>query len=235
MKALELFGTAASVVVAVSLMMRNLKWLRIINLVGAAGFAAYGAAIPAYPVFVLNTFIVGIDAWYLWRMKATRDTFGTIEGDPAAWPYLDEFIAFHRRDIARYAPSYAPDPNGGWRAEFILRDMVPVALMIFRKADDGSVEIGLDYAVPSHRDFKSAEFYFGKAAEKIAGGQELVFVEWSDVAAHQRYLERLGFVAGRRDAMGRTEYRKTVKGPSPAPKAPGTASLASAPDKTVKN
>jgi len=212
MVGIELFGTAASIIVAISLMMKNIKWLRIINGVGAAAFAVYGAAIGSIPVLVLNAFIVAIDLWYLARMRATRDTFGSIAGDPADWTYLDLFLDFYRRDIARYAPDFVLDKGAGWRAEFILRDMLPVALVIFRNAPDGSIEIGLDYAVPSHRDMQSACFYFTKAAERIAKGQELVFVERSATPEHQRYLERVGFVAGGRDSSGKTEYRKTVRG-----------------------
>jgi len=212
MNPVEAFGTAASVIVAVSLMMRNIKWLRVINAVGALAFAVYGAAIHALPVFALNAFIVAIDLWYLARMRATRDTFGVIQGDPTNWSYLDQFLAFYGKDIARYAPGFALDRAGGWKAEFIIRDMVPVSLVVWRPLTGGEVEIGLDYAVPSHRDFRSAEYYFRKAAETIAKGQELSFVEWSSVPEHERYLQRVGFVAGGKDGSGRVEYRKTVRG-----------------------
>lgn len=212
MNYIELFGTAASVIVAVSLMMRNIKWLRIINAIGALGFTVYGAAIHAVPVFGLNAFIVLIDLYYLARMRATRDTFSVLQGDLAAWPYLEQFLVFYAKDIGRFAPDFRLEREGGWKAEFILRDLVPVSLVIWRPLPEGRIEIGLDYAVPSHRDFRSAEYYFRKAAENIAGKEELVFVEWSSVPEHRRYLERLGFVAGERDASGRTEYRKTLKG-----------------------
>ena len=212
MNPIEAFGTAASVIVAVSLMMRNIKWLRVINALGALAFAGYGAAIHALPVFALNAFIVVIDIWYLAKMRATRDTFGVIKGDPANWSYLDLFLAFYGKDISRYAPDFSLDKTGGWKAEFIIRDMVPVSLVVWRPLADGRIEIGLDYAVPSHRDFRSAEYYFRKAAEDIAKGQELVFVEWSSIPDHRRYLERLGFIAGEMDEKGRLEYRKTVQG-----------------------
>ena len=211
MNLVELFGTAASVIVAVSLMMRNIKWLRIINAVGALAFSVYGAAIHSLPVFALNAFIVFIDLYYLVKLRATRDTFGIIKGDPASWSYLDQFLSFYGKDIGRYAPDFKLDRNDGWKAEFVIRDMVPVSLVVWKPLPDGRIEILLDYAVPSHRDFRSAEYYFRKAAEDIAGGRELVFVEWSSVREHQGYLERIGFVAESTDASGRVEYRKTLR------------------------
>ena len=64
----EWVGYLASVVVAISLMMSNIKKLRWWNLVGAALFVAYGLAIDALPVALVNFFIVLIDAYYLVKL-----------------------------------------------------------------------------------------------------------------------------------------------------------------------
>lgn len=64
----EWVGYLASVVVAISLMMSNIKKLRWWNLIGAALFVAYGMAIGAYPVALVNFFIVLIDAYYLLKL-----------------------------------------------------------------------------------------------------------------------------------------------------------------------
>lgn len=61
----EWVGYLASVVVAVSLMMSDIKKLRWLNLLGAILFVAYGMAIHAYPVAAVNFFIVLIDIYYL--------------------------------------------------------------------------------------------------------------------------------------------------------------------------
>ncbi len=209
---IELFGTAASVMVAVSLTMKNIKRLRILNAVGALAFAAYGLLIGSLPVWVLNGFIVIIDCWYLWRMRATRDRFDVIESDPFASHYMQFFLAHHWTDIMRYQPEFKLEPGKGWLAEFILRELNPVSIIVYRHLDGKTIEIGLDYAVPSYRDFRSAEFYFSKAAERIAAGQSVEFVQRTAVPEHQRYLERLGFVRGTTDAAGITEFRKSLVG-----------------------
>lgn len=64
----EWVGYLASVVVAISLMMSNIKKLRWWNLVGAALFVAYGLAIGALPVALVNFFIVLIDLYYLIKL-----------------------------------------------------------------------------------------------------------------------------------------------------------------------
>ena len=64
----ELLGYMASVFVAVSLMMRSVTKLRVINLVGAVLFTVYGLIIAAYPVAVVNGFIVLVNIYYLQQM-----------------------------------------------------------------------------------------------------------------------------------------------------------------------
>ena len=69
----EMLGYMASIFVAVSMMMRSLVKLRVINLIGAVLFTAYGLVIAAYPVAVVNGFIVLVNIYYLqhsWRETA---------------------------------------------------------------------------------------------------------------------------------------------------------------------
>ena len=69
----EWVGYLASVVVAISLMMSNIKKLRWWNLIGAALFVAYAVAIGAYPVALVKFFIVLIDTYYLVKLYREAD------------------------------------------------------------------------------------------------------------------------------------------------------------------
>lgn len=71
----EIIGYAASLLVAVSLMMRSILKLRVINLLGAAVFTLYGLLIDAYPVAVMNLFIVLIDLYYLREFITAKGYF----------------------------------------------------------------------------------------------------------------------------------------------------------------
>ncbi|PKL26760.1 MAG: hypothetical protein CVV47_02215 [Spirochaetae bacterium HGW-Spirochaetae-3] len=157
----------------------------------------------------LNKFIVAIDSYYLYAMRSTRRHFETIEGDPYASPFLYRFLEYYKDDIARYQPEFSLEPGKGWLAELILRGLNPVSLVIYRPAEgragSDEVEIGLDYATPGYRDLKSAEYYFGRAAER-----QVTFVAKASVPAHRRYLERIGFAPAGADASG--TYRLTVDG-----------------------
>ena len=65
MPLIELYGYAGSLLIAVSLMLSNLKWLRWLNMIGAGIFSTYGLIIGAWPVAILNGFIVLINAVHL--------------------------------------------------------------------------------------------------------------------------------------------------------------------------
>lgn len=68
MQWLELYGYLGSALIAISLMMSNIRKLRWINLIGAGTFASYGLLIQAWPVAVLNGFIVLINVVHLLQM-----------------------------------------------------------------------------------------------------------------------------------------------------------------------
>lgn len=61
----EMLGYLASFFVAVSLTMRSLTKLRVINLIGSLLFTGYGLIISAYPVAMVNAFIVLVNLYYL--------------------------------------------------------------------------------------------------------------------------------------------------------------------------
>ena len=65
----EWYGLAASVVIAYSLMLKDIVKLRWWNMLGAGMFASYGVLIDAMPVIVLNGFIAVVDAYYIIQMR----------------------------------------------------------------------------------------------------------------------------------------------------------------------
>ena len=69
----EILGYLASVMVAISLMMKDIVKLRILNFIGCALFSTYGAAIEAWPVAGMNAFIACINVYYLVKMYRERN------------------------------------------------------------------------------------------------------------------------------------------------------------------
>lgn len=211
MDAKVIFGIFASLVIAASLMMKNVRRLRVVNLAGSLFFALYGLAIGSVPVFLVNCFCVGIDAWYLYRMKQDRDSFSLLHAECCDSDYLKIFLAFYQKDIAKFSPSFQPADLEGSEAVFVLRDTVPTALVVYRGRGEAVFDILLDYAVPAYRDYRNAEFFFSVASRDIAGGREARFYTRASVGAQIKYLKRFGFVASGSGAEARAAAKAEAK------------------------
>ncbi len=197
----EVVGYAASVLVAISLMMRSVLRLRIVNLIGASVFTVYGALIQAYPVAALNGLIVLIDLYYLVEMARARAYFALLEVTSAS-KYLPAFLHFHAADIRRFFPQFDYTPSPQDAILFVLRDMVPVGVFVARPGAAGELDVLLDYVAPGYRDLKPGLFLYAQQAPRwraqgIAGLRAV-----ADTPAHRAYLERMGFLA-----QGASYYR----------------------------
>src|SRR5262245_24286098 len=188
----ELIGYLGSILVAISLTMRSLLRLRIINLFGALFFTLYGILLRAYPVAFLNGLIVCIDLYYLLQMWRQKDFFTFLEVSPKS-EYLLAFANFYRDDISAIIPGYTHQPDESLLCFFILRNMVPAGLFITR-VEGQEAHIQLDYVIPNYRDFQVARFIFEDNAEFFAQHGIQRFVSESGSELHRSYLEKMEFV-----------------------------------------
>lgn len=65
MSNIEIYGYISMIVVVISMMMKDIKWLRILNSISCAMFIIYGFLISAYPIIILNSIVIGINAFRL--------------------------------------------------------------------------------------------------------------------------------------------------------------------------
>jgi hypothetical protein len=187
----ELVGYAGSVLVAISLMMKSLLRLRVINLVGALFFTIYGVLIGAYPVAALNGLIVGIDLYYLLQMWRQKDYFTLLEVSQESG-YLRSFIAFYQTEIAEIFPDYSHKLEAQHLTFFVLRNMVPAGVLVVQVGGD-QARVLLDYVIPGYRDFRIGKFIFEENAAHFIQRGIRRFVSVPGRQRHIQYLERMGF------------------------------------------
>lgn len=66
----EIIGYLASLGVLISFMMKDMKWLRIINTIGCGLFILYGYMLHySFPIILTNMSIVGINMYFLVKKK----------------------------------------------------------------------------------------------------------------------------------------------------------------------
>lgn len=187
----ELIGYAGSTLVAVSLAMKSLQRLRIINMIGAIFFIIYGLLIGALPVALLNGLTLFVNVYNLWKMWQQKDYFTLMEvrADSA---YLIRFLEFYRKEISEFVPTYQFKPGDDQIVVFILRNMLPVGLVIVKPEGD-TARIFLDFVIPGYRDFRAGRFLFDESAEfyRQRGIQRLSTASGS--RKHETYLQRMRF------------------------------------------
>lgn len=193
---IEYFGTSMSVIIAVSLMQKNLRWLRLFNAVGALGFAAYGILIGAIPVIALNSFIFIIDIWFLFRMRNQDDSFDFLAVDGLKSLYVRKFIEFHKDDINSFFPDFDAEDKELVKGCLILRDVRPVSIILYRVNEkDKTGNIIIDYSVPSHRDRTNARYFFDYVLRHVELGSVKRLTALAESSSHQQYLKHMGFTA----------------------------------------
>jgi hypothetical protein len=189
---LEWIGYIASVVVAVSLMMSSLLKLRWVNLVGATCFSIYGFLIPAYPVGILNAFIAAVDIYYLLHMYSKKERFHAISVPPNS-EYMACLFEEYRSEMAYLFPDFDFRIDERMVSFSVLRNLVTACVFIGIPAEDGTLDVAVDYVVPAYRDFKPGEFLFGEKRDLFLNlGFQRLRARSHD-SKHDYYLQRMGF------------------------------------------
>ena len=187
----EIIGYLASLLVAISLMMSAIVKLRIINLIGSFTFTIYGVLIDAWPVALMNAFIVFVNIFYLVKIYRDDQYFQILRSSEES-NYLTKFLDFYRDHIKTFQPEFSFEKSYNY-VVFVLSDMVPAGLIIGNVKDDGTLEMDLDFVIPSYRDFKIGSFLFDENREELKrdGIQKIVTPTGNE--DHNKYLERMGF------------------------------------------
>lgn len=189
----EIIGYVGSLLVALSLSMKNIRYLRRINFFGAFFFSIYGLLIGAYPVFVLNGYIAIIDIYFLVKMHKTKEDFKLVPVLDKQHLYLKEFLEFYSNDIEIYFPNYKSLILTDLKCFFVLRNIRPVGLLIIEEKGESEIEIHLDYAIPDYRDLKSGKYVFNSEIKYFKNKGYKAVITKSEVKKHQKYLLNIGF------------------------------------------
>lgn len=192
---LEAFGYAASVVVAISLMMDSLLKLRWWNLAGSSAFAVYGILIQAHPVAVLNGFIALVNVYHLVHLYRRQEHFQAIPLEDDS-PYLARVLEAHGAEVSRIFPVFQHRPSSQRVGLCVLRDLVPVSFFLGTLEGDGTLEVELDYALPPYRDLRPGGFLFQERQDLFRDrGVRRLRARTGD-RTHADYLRQVGFVEG---------------------------------------
>lgn len=190
---LQWVGYLASGIIALSMTMNSILRFRWINLAGATTFATYGFLIGALPVGFLNSFIAGVDIYYLVRVYSKKEVFEILELR-ADNRYMIRFLQFHDNEIQKFFPGFSFKPHNNSLHFFILRNMTVAGIFLAHRSDNDTLFVELDFVLPAYRDFKNGKFIYLSLRERFLNeGFKIILAEQRS-SKHGQYLKKLGFV-----------------------------------------
>ncbi len=68
---IEYLGYLAMALIGISFLMKDIRKLRLLNLIGAILFIIYGVLLSQPPIYLLNSFIVLVNLYYLFQKRET--------------------------------------------------------------------------------------------------------------------------------------------------------------------
>jgi len=187
----EYLGYLASLIVLISLLMKSIKKLRWINLVGALLFSIYGLFINSLPVAFMNFAIVIININFLVKMYMTKDYFKTLNLEKES-EFLNYFIDYNKDSINEFEDLAKVNVDSSIKL-LVLRNTIPAGIFICSKVDESTLKIELDYVVTEYRDFKIGNYIFKDNRELFTSQGYEKFIVKSDNDKHIDYLFKMGF------------------------------------------
>lgn len=189
----EYVGYFASVMVALSLMMTSFSRLRIINTIGAIIFTAYGFLIDSYPVVVLNSFMVLLNLFHLYRLHYKTEKLNIIQTQVDG-EYIANFLQVYKKQIKRFKPDFNFDISNYNVALLTLRNMNIAGIIMGKETDDKTLNIGLDFVIPEYRDMKIGNYVFVLNKQYFKDKGYLKLITTGENKQHESYLKKVGFL-----------------------------------------
>lgn len=191
---IQVLGYAASFIIFISLTMKSIVKLRILNAVGCVVFVIFALKTNSLPAVVMNIGIVLIDIYYLYAIVRTKDTFEIVE------VHKDNDIVryFFEKNKEEMTALFGEDAlSSGDSAAFFFRNNDIAGLLAYSIQGTGTERRALitaDFVVPKYRDLAIGRRFFVEDVSfwKERGCSSLASKNASNV--HVSYLKRLGFV-----------------------------------------
>ncbi len=220
----ELIGYGASFFVAISLLMSSFIALRVLNLIGAVAFVTYGVLIGSIPILITNSFIMGINIWFLLRM--TRKDLNGVRYIPVHQDrrgQLEDFIEDVEKDLVSFFPDFSMDRlhttfTTGGKGYAAMKGLMPIGISLVHPVPAAGIEerpeleelycriraalgeeevllIPVDYVTKKYRGLGLVDQLYQAILEQEGFSRGILAVPVARQARrHERFLRRHGFV-----------------------------------------
>ncbi len=185
---IEAIGYIGSALVLVSFLMVSVVKLRVVNTIGSIIFTVYAFIIHSYPTAIMNVCLVLINIYHLVKMQNTgkeNRNYDLVCVSPSD-SMLKYTIDRLSDDIQKCFPGISLDTSKANVAYIVCYEGSPAGIFVGQKADNGNVDILLDYSLPQFRDFSIGKFLYSELRDR---GITTVTYSGPD-QNHKEYLEK---------------------------------------------
>jgi len=183
-------GYLASFVILVSLTMRSIVRLRVVNALGSALFVAFAILTRSLPTVAMNLGIVAIDLYYIFRVLRVEEEFRLINAERTS-AYLSFFHETYRAELDALFGADAFE-KASWFTYYVRNDEI-AGVFAWTEDSPWVCRVMVDFVTPRYRDTKIGRYFFGK---HVARFRELGYRRFGFRGVgegHWKYLERIGF------------------------------------------
>lgn len=187
------FGYLASLCLIIALLVNNDLKFRWFNTFGNIFFIVYALVLNAVPVLITNVLLLGINAYYLFKVYRRQENFDMLsfKGDEKM---AQKFIRFYQGDIASYFPSFTPSVLQDNFNFVVTRDLVIANMFSAKVFANGDAVVALNYTLQKYRDYKVGTYIFEKEKDfMIANGVKRIVYTDVPNKNHRRFLKVMGF------------------------------------------
>ncbi|MPM07317.1 hypothetical protein SDC9_53623 [bioreactor metagenome] len=186
----ELIGYTGSLIIAISMLMTSILKMRWMIFSGNVVFIVYGTLIGAYPIIVLNGFNLVVNAYFIWQAYKLQGNYAVLAANCNA-PMLERFLVYYVNDIRKYFPQFEKFEEEDV-VFLIAKGTAVISVAGFRKNDDGSFNVVVDYVANTHRNMKPGKLLYERENIFSLLNTDTIYAQ-SFHFRHTVYLRRMGF------------------------------------------
>ncbi len=190
----EFIGYLAPVFIVLSMIQSNVKKIRLFMIAGCVVFVIYGILVEAWPVAVANAIIGIVTSFYFIRSRDVAHRFSLMEASCASSELLEKFFEVYKKELLKDFPRAQ---HAVWQSGasllFLMKELEPVGLFCFRKIEQETVEILIDYVVEAYRDFRTEQFLYSVNEGYLAKQGFHKVIMHTDVMPVKKDMKKMGF------------------------------------------
>lgn len=186
----EIIGYVGTALTIISMLMASVVKLRVINSISNIISLVYAIWCNALPIAAMNIALFIINVYSLFKLFKPEKNFELVVCNTDD-TFIRYFLKHWKDDLKDHFPNFDRKSADANVAYIVCCNSVPAGVLMGKKAEDGTLDIALDYSTPTYRDCSVAQFLHSKLPEQ---GVSTLLSSQDLTNHHVPYLKKMNFV-----------------------------------------